>query len=98
MLLLNELAMKKRQAGIGERARGKRVSFDAIAVALIGEVEERQQVALAQQRDQLLPLRARQVDAGRVVTARVQEHDAARGQPRNASHIASNFKPPVAAS
>ena len=70
----------------GERAHRIGVLVDAVAEALVGEVEVRQQLALGEQRDQRVPLRARQVDAGRVVAAGVQQDDAAaRGSSRSAA-------------
>ena len=71
---------EEREPGVGHRARHPGVFGHAVAIALVGEVEVGHELALAQQRDQDVPLRARQVDAGRVVAAGVQQHDAARRQ------------------
>ena len=71
---------EENDAGAGECAHRECVFDDARAVALIREVEVRQQLAFAQHGNQLLPLRGRQVDAGRVVAASVQQHDALGGQ------------------
>ena len=63
-----------------QRAHGPGVFGDAVAIALVGQVQVGQQLAPLQHRDQLRPLRAGEVHARRVVAARVQQHHAARGQ------------------
>ncbi len=70
----------ERHALIGHPPHRVRVFFDAVAVALVGEVEVGQQLPLDQQRHEPVPLRARQIDAGRVVAAGVQQDDASRRQ------------------
>ena len=68
------------QPGIGQGPHRISILGDAIAETLVGQVEIRQQLAIAQHRDQRIPLRSTQVDPGRVVAAGVQQHDAALGQ------------------
>ena len=62
----------------GQRADREGVLLQAVAIALVGQVQEGDQLALLQHRDQRVPLRLRQIHAGRVVAARMQQHDAAR--------------------
>ena len=63
-------------AGVGHGAHRMSVLLDAVAEALVGHVHERNELARRDDRDDLGPLLARQVDAGRVVAARMQQHDA----------------------
>ena len=62
-------------AGFCEEPHGRRIGVDPVTKALIGDVQERHEPALAAGVHHLLPLRIGQVDAGRVVAARVQHHD-----------------------
>ena len=62
----------------GEQPRGGGVFLEPVAEALIGEVDERHRALVLDQRRHLVPLRQRQVGAGRVVTRPVQQHHVAR--------------------
>ena len=78
---------EKRQAGAGQGPHGIGVGVDAVAKALVGQVQVGQQLALAQYRDQRVPLGRAQVHAGRVVATGVQQHDAAcRYRPQRGQH------------
>ncbi len=55
-----------------------RIGLDALVEALVGDVDEREQVAFLQQAGDLLPLLFAQVGAGGVVAAGVQQHHGAR--------------------
>ncbi|EOA06823.1 WbpN [Herbaspirillum frisingense GSF30] len=75
--------------GIGEEERNlpthrlahrPDVFVQALGEALVGQVEEGQQTALFEHIDDLFPLRAGRIDAGRIVTAGVQQHHRALGQ------------------
>ena len=69
----------------GERAQRVRVLDDAVAEALVGEVEVGQQLAARRGSGSSASHCARrQVDAGRVVAARVQQDDALRRHARAA--------------
>ena len=57
------------------------ILFGAAVEALVSHVDERQQLALTQQFDQLCPLRGVQVHAGGVVAARMQQHHGAGFHP-----------------
>ena len=65
------------------------IDIDAFTEALIGKVDERHQVAFARDAHDLVPLGGAQIDAGRVVAASVQEHDAARRKRRPRSSTAA---------
>ena len=67
-------------ARVRQRAQRKGILVDAIAKALVGNVQVGQQLAGFDDFDQLRPLRRVQVHAGRVVAAGVQQHDALRRQ------------------
>ena len=72
------------EAGVHEHADHRAVFGDAVAEALVGHVEEGHQVARLDGRDDLRPLRRRDVVAGRVVAAGVQHDDACPGSRRSA--------------
>src|SRR5690554_4974545 len=59
----------------GEQTHAIGVFFEPFAETLIGEVDERQQAALAHDFKYLLPLAGVQVEAGRVMTAGVKNND-----------------------
>ncbi|CFN66877.1 Uncharacterised protein [Bordetella pertussis] len=67
-------------ARLGQGPHSIGVVVQAIAEALVGHVDEGDQAALAQHRNQRVPLGAIEVHAGRVVAAGVQQHDAAGRQ------------------
>ena len=67
-------------AGLGDDAHGGAIFADALVEALVGHVDEREQLAVLQQLGHLLPLRDGEVGTGRVVAARVQQHHGARLQ------------------
>ena len=75
------------------------LGVDAVAEALVREIEERHQPARADGREDLVPLRRRRIDAGGVVAARVQ-HDDRAAAPSHSSdaRIAAKSRPCVAAS
>ena len=79
---LRERARHEQRAGRRrEAAHDGAVGVDAVAEALVGEVEERHEAARADDLDDPRPLRGRRVDAGRIVAARVQHDDRARREP-----------------
>ena len=71
---------EKRDARFSQQAHRLGVFVDAVAKALVGQIQVGQQLALAQDRDQRIPLCGVQIHAGGVVAAGMQQHDAARGQ------------------
>ena len=71
---------EKAQPRIGQGAHGVSVWIDAIAKALVSQVEEGDQARLTQHGNQGVPLRRRQIHPRRVVAAGVQQHHAARRQ------------------
>jgi hypothetical protein len=75
-LFENELDTKNCRPA-GRKAHGHGVGLDAVGEALVGHVEEGDQAALAAHGDHFVPLRVRQVGAGRVVAAGVQHDDRA---------------------
>ena len=78
--LAERVGDEERQAGAGQRPHRERVFVDALAVALVGQVQVGQQAAGLEHRDQLLPLGRGQVDAGGVVAASMHQHHAAARQ------------------
>ncbi len=84
------LAVQRERLGVGagdhvavdafgsQQTHRIRVGLDALVEALVGDVDEREQVAFLQQAGHLLPLLFAQVGAGRVVAAGVQQHHGAR--------------------
>ena len=60
---------------VRQQAHAIGVFVEAVAEALVGEVHERQQLAFLDHGQHLLPLVLGQIEAGRVVTAGVQQHD-----------------------
>ncbi len=62
---------------VGDEAQAGRIFLEAVAEALIGHVDERRQAALGEHRRYRAPLVERQVGAGRVVAAAVQQHHVA---------------------
>ncbi|MNM76588.1 hypothetical protein D3C81_884150 [compost metagenome] len=68
------------QARLGEQAHSRCVFVDAVAEALVGDVEERHVPLGLQHVQHLQPVFLAQIDAGRVVAAGVQNHDGAGRQ------------------
>ncbi|KAG0940460.1 hypothetical protein G6F31_015151 [Rhizopus arrhizus] len=64
-------------AGLGDDAHGGAVLLDALVEALVGHVDEGEQLLVFQQLRDLLPLGDGEVGAGGVVAAGVQQHHGA---------------------
>ena len=95
----NEVETKKFRPAGDELADHGAVFGDAVAEALVGHVEEGHQLARLDGGDHLVPLRGREVVAGRVVAAGVQHDDGARGAPAfSAASMPSKSTPRLAAS
>ena len=56
----------------------RRVLVEAVAQALVGEIDEGDQFARGENLGDFLPLIRREAHAGRIVAAAVQQHDVAR--------------------
>ncbi len=63
-----------------EDPQARRVRLEVVPETLVGEVDERQQAALLDHLGDCGPLRRRKVGSGRVVAARMQQHDRAGRQ------------------
>ena len=74
----NEFDTNSGPPACGKPAHDLAVFVDAVAEALVGHVEERNQAALRDDLDHLVPLRVGQVGAGRVVAAGVQHARSSR--------------------
>ncbi len=66
---------------VGHRPDGIDVFVDAFAEALIGDIQEGDELTILDHFDQAVPLRHCQIGTGRVMAARVQQEDALRRQP-----------------
>ena len=71
---------KKIQALVSQQAYSEGIRLQAVRETLVGEVQERDQLAVAQNGGQVGPFGWGQIRAGWVMTADVQQHDALRGQ------------------
>ena len=80
--LRKRIGNEERDTRRGKRPHGVGIGLDAVAEALVGQVEVGDQPALAQQRDQDVPLATAEVDTGRVVAAGMEQHGAFGRQTR----------------